>query len=202
MEKKIKDYRKKVESKNDKEDAKQPSTKMSGSCSGERGNNRKRGRESLGLEVDANKRQKVTDKQVNMEGRSSVGKDNAEPGTDMAREDSSGRKVAGPRVSPANESESRSSRKLDEQSVEGLLLVVHDTEERQEVHKMLKNATGSGSNISEFVFISSSTRLTCLLLDLQGSKYSTTGTRCITSSCHEHRGDDRKRPSAAFRRQF
>lgn len=194
-----------VESESDKEDAKQQSTKkvedVSESFSGERGNNRKRERQSLGLEVDANKRQKVTDKQVNLERRSLVGRDNAEPGTDMAREDSAGRKVAGPRISPANESESRSSRKLDEQSVEGLL-VVHDAEERQEVHKMLKNATGSGSNISEFVFFLSSTRLTCLLLDLQGSECSTTGTRWITPPCLEHRCDDRKHTSAAFRRQF
>ena len=179
-----------VESESDKEDAKQPSTKkvedVSESFSGERGNNRKRERQSLGLEVDANKRQKVTDKQVNLERRSL---------------DSAGRKVAGPRISPANESESRSSRKLDEQSVEGLL-VVHDAEERQEVHKMLKNATGSGSNISEFVFFLSSTRLTCLLLDLQGSECSTTGTRWITPPCLEHRCDDRKHTSAAFRRQF
>ena len=188
------------ESENDEEDAKQPPTKkvegVPGSCSGERDNNRKRGRESPVLQ-DPNKRQKVPDKQVNMERRSSVGNGNAEP---VAREDSAGSKGSGSRVSPPNESESRSSRKLDEQSVEGLLLMDHDTEERQDVHKMLKIATGSGSNISEFVLFSSSTRLTCLPLDLQGSKYSTTGTRCITL-CHEHRGDDRKRPSA-FRRQF
>ena len=142
------------ESKNDKVGAKQPSTKemeeASGSCSGERANNRKRGRESPGLQVDAKKRQKVPD-QVNMERRSSISKDNAEPGEDMVREDTAGRKVAGPRVSPANDSESKSSGKLDEQSVAGLLLMGHDTEEHQEVHKTLKNATASGSNASEFV---------------------------------------------------
>ncbi|KAF8734293.1 hypothetical protein AX14_003461 [Amanita brunnescens Koide BX004] len=162
MEKKIKVYRKNMVI-NDKEDAKQLSTKKAdavlGSCSGEQASNKKRERESLGSRVDASKRQKVADEQVNMERRCSVSgssKNNAEPGTDMAREDGAedeaGRKVAGSYVSLANEPESKPSHKLDEQSIERLRLMDNhddDNEERQEVNEILVNVAGSGSIISE-----------------------------------------------------
>ena len=217
MEKKIKVYRKNMVI-NDKEDAKQLSTKKAdavlGSCSGEQASNKKRERESLGSRVDASKRQKVADEQVNMERRCSVSggsKNNAEPGTDMAREDGAedeaGRKVAGSYVSLANEPESKPSHKLDEQSIERLLLMDNhddDNEERQEVDEILVNVAGSGSIISEYVFFSNSTRLTCLLLDLQGSKHGSTGKRCVTSSslCHEDSGSNRKLACSTFRWQF
>ena len=170
MNKKVKAYQKKmaVESRDVKKDAKQQSDKqVAGPSSGEQ-LARKRGRDSSSSHVDPNKRQKVADKQVNMERRgltSSSSKDNAELETDKAREDVTRRKAAA-RVSSSNEPELKTLRVLDEQPVEGLQVVDYrddDTEERSEVDKMLENVA-SNTNISESVLFSSLTRLTCLFL--------------------------------------
>ncbi|KAF8352169.1 hypothetical protein F5887DRAFT_16632 [Amanita rubescens] len=155
MNKKVKAYQKKmaVESRDDKKNAKQQSDKqVAGPSSGGQLTARKRGRDSSSSHVDPNKRQKVADKQVNMERRgltSSSSKDNVELETDRAPEDVTRRKAPA-RVS-SNEPELKTFRVLYEQPVEGLQVMDHrddDTEERSEVDKMLENVA-SNTNISE-----------------------------------------------------
>lgn len=167
MNKKIKVYQKKmaVESKGDKKDAKQQSNKhIAGPSSGEQPIARKRERDSFSAQVDPNKRQKVADKQVNMERHDltySSSKENAqlETETDRTREDATRRKAAA-RVSSSNEPELKTFRVLDEQPFERLQAVDHrddDTEERSEVDKMLENVASS-TNLSEYVLFSRLTR--------------------------------------------